>query len=143
MAMTMHVDIVSIEESLFSGPAEFVVAPAEIGEVCIYPRHAPMLTHLRSGIIRLKIPFQTQELVIYVSSGILEVLPYGVMILSDIAIRESDIEDGKLEEKTRQAEYAIKNYVGAMEYARMEAELVRSLDQMKGIERLLTDRKRF
>jgi len=143
MAMTMHVDIVSIEEELFSGLAEFVVAPAEMGEVCIYPMHAPMLTHLKAGIIRLKIPFQTQELVIYVSSGILEVLRQGVTILPDIAIRETDIEAGKLEEKNRQAEDAVKNYVSAMEYARLEVELGRSLAQMKGIERLLKGKNRF
>jgi len=143
MAMTMHVDIVSIEEELFSGLAEFVVAPAEMGEVCIYPMHAPMLTHLKAGIIRLKIPFQTQELVIYVSSGILEVLRQGVTILPDIAIRETDIEKGKLEEKNRQAKDAVKNYVSAMEYARLEVELGRSLAQMKGIERLLKGKNRF
>lgn len=99
MAMTMHVDVVSVEEALFSGLAEFVVAPAEMGEVCIYPMHAPMLTRLSAGIIRLKIPFQTQEMVIYVSRGILEVLQHGVTILADMAVRERDIEDGKLEEK--------------------------------------------
>lgn len=143
MAMTMHVDIVSIEESLFSGLAEFVVAPAVMGEVCIYPMHAPMLTHLRSGVVRLKIPFHTQELVIYVSGGILEVLRQGVTILSDMAIRETDIEAGKLEEKTRRAETTVKNYVSAKEYARMEVELMRSLTQMKGIERLLKGKKNF
>jgi F-type H+-transporting ATPase subunit epsilon len=143
MAMTMHVDIVSIEESLFSGLAAFVVAPAEMGEVCIYPMHAPLLTRLRAGIVRLKIPFQTQELVIYVSSGILEVLRQGVTILPDIAIRETDIKDGKLEEKNRQAEDAVKNYLSAMEYARLEVELGRSLAKMKGIERLLKGKNRF
>ena len=119
-----------------------MVAPAEMGEVCIYPSHAPMLTRLRAGIIRLKIPFQSQELVIYVSSGILEV-HQGVTILSDIAIREKDIADGKLAEKTRQAEDAVKNYVSTMEYARLEVELGRSLAQMKDIERLLKSKNRF
>jgi len=143
MAMTMHVDVVSIEEALFSGLAEYVVAPAEMGEVCIYPMHAPMLTHLKAGIIRLKIPFQTQELVIYVSSGILEVARQGVTILPDTAIRETDIKDGKLEEKIRQAEDAVKNYVSAIEYARLEVELARSLAQMKGTERLLKGKNRI
>jgi F-type H+-transporting ATPase subunit epsilon len=143
MAMTMHVDIVSIEESLFSGLAEYVVAPAEMGEVCIYPMHAPLLTHLRSGIIRLKIPFQAAEPVIYVSGGILEVVRDGVTILSDIAIREKDIAEGKLDEKNRQAELAVKNYVSAMEYASLEIELARSLSHMKGIEKLLKDKKGF
>jgi F-type H+-transporting ATPase subunit epsilon len=143
MAMTMHVDIVSIEESLFSGLAEYVVAPAEMGEVCIYPFHAPLLTHLRAGGIRLKTPFQTEELVIYVSSGFLEVVRNGVTILSDIAIREKDIADGNLGDKTRQASLAVKNYVSAMEYANLEIELARSLSQMKGIEKLLKGKKRF
>lgn len=143
MAMTMHVDIVSIEESLFSGMVEYVVAPAEMGEVCIYPFHAPLLTHLRAGVIRLKIPFQTQDLVIFVSSGILEVLRHGVMILSDMAVREKDIAEGKLKEKTRQAEHAVKNHVSAMEYARLEIELARSLAQMQGIEGLLKNKNRY
>jgi F-type H+-transporting ATPase subunit epsilon len=143
MAMTMHVDIVSIKESLFSGLAEYVVAPAEMGEVCIYPMHAPLLTHLRPGIIRLKVPFQAEEPVIHVSGGILEVVRDGVTILSDIAIREKDIAEGKLDEKNRQAELAVKNYVSAMEYASLEIELARSLSKMKGIEKLLKGKKRF
>ena len=135
MAMTMHVDIVSIEEMLFSGLVEFVVAPAVMGEVGIYPMHAPLITPLRGGVIRLKIPFQEDEVVIYVSGGMLEVQSHGVTILSDMAIREKDIEDGKLEEKTRKAEETMRHIVTEMEYAKMEIELAKSLDHMIGIQR--------
>jgi F-type H+-transporting ATPase subunit epsilon len=135
MAMTLHVDIVSIEASLFSGLAEFVVAPALMGEVGIYPMHAPLITPLKAGVIRLKIPFQTEEVVIYVSSGMLEVQSQGVTILSDIAIRETDITAGKLEAETRKAEETMRHIVTAMEYAKMEVELAKSLAQMQGIQR--------
>lgn len=134
MAMTMHVDIVSVEESLFSGLAEFVIAPAEMGEVGIYPMHAPMITRLKAGVIRLKIPFQPQETVIYVSSGILEVQSEGVTILSDIAIREQDIDAATLEAKSRTAEQTMKHLVTESEYARLEIELIQSLAQLKGIQ---------
>lgn len=135
MAMTMHVDVVSVEESLFSGLAEFVIAPAEMGEVGIYPMHAPMITRLKAGVIRLKIPFQPQETVIYVSSGILEVQSQGVTILSDIAIREEDMQEDKLAAKTRKAEAAIQHLVTEREYLRLEAELAQSLAQLRGIQR--------
>lgn len=135
MAMTMHVDIVSIEESLFSGLAEFVVAPAVMGEVGIYPMHAPLVTRLKAGVVRLKLPFQTEELVIYVSSGMLEVQSQGVTILSDIAIREKDIEQGKLEAEGRKAEETMSHLVSALEFAKMEVELAKSLAQMKGLQR--------
>jgi F-type H+-transporting ATPase subunit epsilon len=135
MAMTMHVDVVSVEESLFSGLAEFVIAPAEMGEVGIYPMHAPLLTRLKAGVLRLKIPFQAQETVIYVSSGILEVQSQGVTILSDIAIREQDIAEGELAAKTRKAEETMKHLVTETEYSRLEVELVQSLAQLKGIQR--------
>ncbi len=141
MAMTMHVDVVSVEESLFSGLAEFVIAPAEMGEVGIYPMHAPMLTRLKPGFIRLKIPFQAEETAIYVSSGILEVQSQGVTILSDIAIREEDIEAGVLVNKTRKAEAALQHQITDSEYTRLELELAQSLSQLKGIQRLRHNKK--
>lgn len=143
MAMTMHVDIVSIEEMLFSGLAEFVVAPALLGEVGIYPMHVPLLTPLKGGVVRLKIPFQEEEFVIYVSGGMLEVQSYGVTILTDIAIREQDIQDGKLAEKTLEAEDTMRHLVTEMEYAKMEVELAKSLDHMMGIHRWRQGKRGF
>ena len=93
--MTVHVDIVSAEKSIFSGLVEFVVAPAEMGEIGIYPRHAPLLTRIKPGSVRLKLPNQTEEELIYVSGGILEVQPDMVTILSDTAIRGSDLDEAQ------------------------------------------------
>lgn len=143
MAMTMHVDVVSVEESLFSGLAEYVIAPAEMGEVGIYPMHAPLLTRLKSGFIRLKIPFQVEETAIYVSSGILAVQSQGVTILSDIAIREQDIQEGMLAEKTRQAEATLRHPITDAEYTKLEIELAQSLMQLKGIARLRHGKKGY
>lgn len=136
MAMTMHVDVVSIEASIFSGLAECVVAPAEMGEVGIYPGHAPMLTRLKAGVVRLKLPHQPQEHVVYVSGGMLEVLPGGVSILSDLAIRGKDVEEGKLEEEKRKVEEAARNRLTALEYARLEIELARALRLTPGLEKI-------
>lgn len=135
MAMTMHVDIVSIEESMFCGLAEFLVAPAVMGEVGIFPMHAPLLTPLKAGVIRLKIPFEIEEVVIYVSSGLLEVNSQGVTILSDLAIRERDITAGKLESEKLKVEETMRHVVTNMEFAKMEIELAKSLAQMQGIQR--------
>lgn len=141
MAMTMHADVVSIEASIFSGPVEFVVAPAEMGEVGIYPGHAPLLTRLKSGVVRLKIPHQAQENIVYVSGGMLEVQPGSVTILSDIAIREKDMEEGTLEEERRKAEETMKNRVTAMEYAKLEVDLAKALAHLQGVQKLRHSRK--
>ena len=134
--MTMHVDVVNVEELLFSGLAEFVAAPAEMGEVGIYPRHAPMIALLKPGLVRLKIPHQTQEEVIYVSGGLLEVQPQGVTILSDMAVREKTMEEGTLWDEKRKTEDTMKNRVTAMEYAKLEIELAKALAHLQGIQKL-------
>lgn len=141
MAMTMHVDIVSIEELLFSGLAEFVAAPAEMGEVGIYPRHAPLITRLKPGVVRLKIPSQAQEKVVYVSGGIFEVQPHRVTVLSDLAIREKDMEEGKLWDEKRKAEETMKYRVTAMEYAKLEIELAKALAHLQGVQKLRHSKK--
>jgi F-type H+-transporting ATPase subunit epsilon len=92
MAMTMHVDVVSAEESLFSGLAEFVVVPAEQGDIGIYPRHAPLMAALRPGSVRIQSPGQREEILIYVSGGLLEIQPHTVSVLSDTAIRSHDLD---------------------------------------------------
>ena len=127
MAMTMRVDVVSVEDSLFSGLAESVVAPAEMGAVGIYPGHAPLLTRLKPGAVRLKIPYRADEEVLYISGGILEVQPYRVTLLADAAIREDVIAKADLDEEKRRAEEALKNRVSAADYARLEVELAKAL----------------
>ena len=117
MAMTIHVDIVSAEAALFSGTAEYVVVPAEMGEVGIYPRHTQMLTRIKPGSVRIKKPDVAEEEVIYVSGGMLEVQPHVVTILSDTAIRGHDLDEAKALEAKRQAEEAMRNHASEMDYA--------------------------
>ncbi len=136
MAMTLHLDIVSAEAALFSGLAEFVVVPAEMGEVGIYPRHAPLLTRIKPGSVRIKSPDKAEEDLIYVSGGILEVQPGVVTILSDTAIRGADLDEARVMEAKKQAEEAMTNRTGAMEYAQAQAELAQAVAQLATIDRL-------
>lgn len=136
MAMTIHVDVVSAEQAIFSGVAEFVSAPAEMGDVGIYPRHTPMITRIKPGSVRLKIPNQAEEELIFVSGGILEVQPQVVTILADTAMRGKDLDEAKAHEAKQQAEEAMRNRTSAMEYARAQAELAEAVAQLAVIQRL-------
>lgn len=136
MAMTIHLDIVSAEASIYSGLAEFVVVPAEMGEVGIYPRHAPLLTRIKPGSVRIKVPDRAEEDLIYVSGGILEVQPGVVTILSDTAIRGGDLDEARALEAKKQAEEAMANRTGAMEYAQAQAELAQAVAQLQAIDKL-------
>lgn len=136
MAMTIHLDIVSAEASLYSGLAEFVVVPAEMGEVGIYPRHAPLLTRIKAGSVRIKAPGRDDEDLIFVSGGILEVQPGVVTILSDTAIRGADLDEARVLEAKRQAEEAMANRTGAMEYAQAQSELAQAVAQLATIDKL-------
>lgn len=136
MAMTIHLDIVSAEASIYSGLAEFVVVPAEMGEVGIYPRHAPLLTRIKPGSVRIKSPGKAEEDLIYVSGGILEVQPGVVTILSDTAIRGADLDEARVLEAKKQAEEAMANRTGAMEYAQAQAELAQAVAQLQAIDKL-------
>ena len=136
MAMTIHVDIVSAEAAIYSGLAEFVVVPAEMGEVGIYPRHTPMLTRIKPGSVRIKAPDREEEDLIYVSGGILEVQPGVVTILSDTAQRGADLDEARVMEAKRQAEDAMKNRTSSMDYARAQAELAEAVAQLAAIQKL-------
>lgn len=135
MAMTLHVDIVSAEASLFSGNAEFVAVPGEMGELGIYPRHTPLLTRIKPGAVRIKKESGEEEL-IYVSSGILEVQPFVVTILSDTAIRGQDLDEAKAMEAKRAAEDAMTDRSSAMDYAKAQAELAQAVAQLAAIQKL-------
>ena len=136
MAMTIHVDVVSAEESFFAGIAEFVIIPAEMGELGVYPRHAPLLTRMKPGAVRVKVPDQEEEVVIYVSGGILEVQPNSVTILSDTAIRGKDLDEAKANDAKKKAEEAMKNRISEMDYAKAQAELAQAVAQIQAIEKL-------
>lgn len=136
MAMTIHVDIVSAEKSLYSGSAEMVIAPGERGELGIYPRHTPLLTTLKPGSVRIKVPDQAEEELVYVSGGILEVQPNVVTILSDSAVRGVDLDEAKALEAKRAAEEAMKNKAAAIDYAQAQAELAEAVAQLATIQKL-------
>jgi len=136
MALTVHVDVVSAEKSLFSGPAEVVIAPGEMGELGIYPRHAPLLTRIKPGSVRLKLPNQEAEELIYVSGGMLEVQPNVVTILADTAIRGVDLDEGRAIEAKRAAEEAIKNRASDIDYAQAQSELIEAVAQLHAIQKL-------
>ncbi|HEY8117918.1 MAG TPA: F0F1 ATP synthase subunit epsilon [Methylophilaceae bacterium] len=136
MAMTIHLDVVSAEESIFSGLAEFVAAPAKMGEIGIYPRHAPLITNIKAGALRVKVPDQAEETLIFVSGGILEVQPGVITVLADTAIRGADLDQAKAEEARRAAEEAMKNHASDIDYAKAQAELAEAVAQLQAIERL-------
>lgn len=135
MAMTMHVNIVSAESSLFSGTAEVVVAPASQGEVGIYPRHTQMLTTLKPGEVRITKQGGEEES-IYVSGGILEVQPHVVTILSDTAVRGADLDEAAATEAMERAKQALADKTGDMEEAQALAQLAESAAQLRMIEKL-------
>lgn len=136
MAMTVHVDVVSAEESIFSGLAEYVVLPGEAGELGIYPRHTPLLTRIKPGTVRVKLHDQAEFEMIYVSGGILEVQPNLVTVLADTAIRGADLDEAKAVEAKKAAEEALQNKSAGMDYARAEAELAEAIAQLSTIEKL-------
>lgn len=136
MAMTLHVDIVSAEQSLYSGSAEVVIAPGQRGELGIYPRHTPLLTTLKPGSVRIKVPNQAEEELVYVSGGILEVQPNTVTILSDSAIRGADLDEAKALEAMRAAEEAMKDKSASIDYAQAQAELAQAVAQLAAIKKL-------
>ncbi len=140
MAMTMHVDVVSAEHSLFSGVVEFLVAPAAMGEVGIYPRHAPLITRIKAGSVRLKLPDRDEEELIYVSGGLLEVQPSVVTILADTAIRGRDLDEAKAQEAKQRAEEAMRDRSAAIDYARAQGELAAAVAQLHAIQRLRKQR---
>ena len=136
MAMRIHVDVVSAEESIFSGAAEFVVLPGEAGELGVYPRHMPLMTRIKPGTVRVKMPDQVEEELIFVAGGILEVQPDMVTVLADTAIRGKDLDEAKALEAKRQAEEAMQNKTSELEYAKAQAELAMAIAQLAAIGRL-------
>ena len=131
MANTVHIDVVSAEASIFSGEAEFVVAPASAGEVGIYPHHAPMVTTIKPGALRIKLPNVAEETLIFISGGILEVQPGLITVLADTAVRGHDLDEAKAIAAKVAAEEAMKNRASDMDYAKAQAELSKRLHKFK------------
>lgn len=136
MAMTVHVDIVSAEEQIFSGLAEFVALPGEAGELGILPGHMPLMTRIRPGAVRVKKPNDSEEELVFVAGGILEVQPGLVTVLADTAIRGKDLDEAKALEAKRLAEEMLKNQSSEIDYAKAQAELSEAIAQIAAIQKL-------
>jgi F-type H+-transporting ATPase subunit epsilon len=136
MAMTIHVDVVSAEQSIYSGVAEFVAAPAQGGELGIYPRHAPLISRMKPGTVRLKVPDSDEEELFFVSGGIIEVQPQVVTILADTALRGKDLDEAKALDAKRMAEEALRDRSALLDYAKAEAELAEAVAQIRAIEQI-------
>jgi len=136
MAHTIHVDVVSAEESIFSGEAEFVVLPGEMGELGIYPKHTPLMTRIKPGAVRMKVPNQEEEVLVFVAGGILEVQPNLITVLADTAIRGKDLDEAKALEAMKRAEEAKRSAKDKQEVAAVEAELASLAAQLAAIRKL-------
>ena len=132
---TIHVDVVSAEEAIFSGEAKFVALPGEAGELGIYPRHTPLITRIRPGSVRIEMADGSEEFV-FVAGGILEVQPNCVTVLSDTAIRGKDLDEAKSLESKKRAEEAMQNKTSQLEYAKAQAELAEAIAQLAAIQKL-------
>jgi F-type H+-transporting ATPase subunit epsilon len=136
MAATMHVDVVSAEESIFSGEAEFVVLPGEAGELGIYPRHTPLITGIKPGVVRIRPAGKTEEEKIFIAGGSLEVQPTVVTVLADVATRAHDLDEAKTQEALRRAEEQLRSKTDKLEIAAVEAEIAVATAQLHAIKRL-------
>jgi F-type H+-transporting ATPase subunit epsilon len=135
MTMTIHVDIVSAEREIFSGLAEMVFAPAELGEVGISPRHAPLITKLNPGEVRVKVN-DSESYPFYISGGLLEVQPHLVTILADTAVRAKDIDEAAALDAKAKAEEALADKSSKIDYATAQAQLEQAVMQLRTLDRL-------
>jgi F-type H+-transporting ATPase subunit epsilon len=135
MPKTLQVDIVSAEQQIFSGQAHMVIAPGEAGELGIYPEHAPLLTRIKPGTVRIQSDGNPEE-VIYVSGGMMEVQPDRVTVLADTSVRAHDLDEAKAMEAERLAKEALSNRQGVMEIAKAQAELAEAAAQLAAIRKL-------
>jgi len=136
MANTIHVDVVSAEGSIYSGEAEFVVLPGVMGELGIYPKHTPLLTQIKPGAVRIKVPNEPEETLVFVQGGFLEVQPNVVTVLADTAMRAHDLDEAKALEAKAKAEEAMQRKLSAEEIAKAQAELASAAAQIAAIRKL-------
>lgn len=136
MAHTIHVDVVSAEEQIFAGEAEFVALPGEAGELGIYPMHTPLITRIRPGAVRIKVPGQAEDEFVFVAGGLLEVQPNAITVLADTAIRGKDLDEAKALDAKKLAEEALSNKESKIDYAKAQAELAAAMAQLAAIQKL-------
>jgi len=135
-AATIHVDVVSAEESIFSGEAEFVVLPGESGELGIYPRHTPLITRIKPGTVEITPAGGGEKQLIFVAGGILEIQPKVITVLADTAIRGHDLDEAKANEALRKAKEAMEKSQDKQEIATLQAEFATMAAQLAAIRKL-------
>lgn len=133
---TIHVDVVSAEESIFSGEAKLVALPGESGELGILPRHAPLITRIKPGAVRIQRADNGEEEFVFVAGGILEVQPGSITVLADTAIRGADLDEARTLEGKRAAEEALRNAKDKAEVATVEAELAVLAAELAAVRKL-------
>ena len=137
----MQVDVVSNEESIYSGEASFAVVPTLNGELGIYPRHEPIMSLVRPGVLRLQVPEQ-EEVLVAISGGILEVQPHKIMILADVAVRSAELDQARAEEARKAAEAGVKQAKDDESMAKAQAALAIALAELKALNYLRIKQKR-
>ena len=135
MAMTIHLDIVSAEKEIYSGPATMVFAPGEMGELGIAPRHTPLLTRLKAGEVRVRDQKDDEESY-FISGGILEIQPHVVTVLADTAVRADDLDEAAALAAKQRAEEAIADQKSEMDYAKAKAELAEAAAMVETIKKV-------
>ena len=130
---TIHVDVVSAEEQIFSGEAKFVALPGESGELGILPRHTPLITRIKPGAVRIERADGGEDEFIFVAGGILEVQPDRVTVLADTAIRGKDLDEAKANAAHKAAEEAMKNAKGKVDFAAAQGEFVAMAAQIAAL----------
>jgi len=137
---TLHVDIVSAEQQIYSGEAQRIIAPGEAGELGILPEHIPLLTRVKPGVLRILPAEGGDEEIIYVSGGMMEVQPDRVTVLADTSVRAHDLDEAKAMEAERRAKEALANRSGVMDIAKAQAELAEAAAQIAAIRKLRNTR---
>jgi len=136
MATTMQVEVVSSERMIYSGVAEFLVAPGQEGEIGVYPRHVPLLTRITPGVLRMRVPGQEEEVLVAVSGGMIEIQPTHITILADTAVRWEDLDEARANEAKRAAEDALRHSGDDLATARAHAALAMAIAQLKALDYL-------
>ncbi|MBA4707959.1 F0F1 ATP synthase subunit epsilon [Aquitalea sp. FJL05] len=132
----MHVEVVSTEQLIYSGEAEFLVAPALEGEIGVYPRHVPLLTRIKPGVLRMTVPGSKEEVLVAVSGGMLEVQPTHITVLADTAIRGEDLDEARANEAKRAAEESLQHATDDLSTAKAHAALAVAIAQLKALDYL-------
>lgn len=135
-AKTLRVDVMSPEEEIFSGEAEFVALPGEVGEMGIYPQHSPLLTRIRPGALRIKLAGRDEEELVFVAGGIVDVHPEAVTVLADAAIRARDLDEARANEARRRAQESLTDRTAQFDHAKAEAEVANASTQLQALTRL-------